>query len=50
MQWWFLAGQLKSATERHCGGVSSIWSMLRAFAGETGVYLRGRTSDDPMQW
>ncbi len=43
-QWRFLAGQLKSATESRRGDVSSIWSRLRAFAGETRV--RG-TSEDP---
>ena len=47
-QWRFLAGQLKSATESRRGDVSSIWSRLRAFAGETGVRLHGGTSDDPM--
>ena len=46
-QWRFLAGQLKSATESCRGDVSSIWSRLRAFAGETGVRLYGGTSDDP---
>ena len=46
-QWRFLAGQLKSATESRRGDVSSIWSRLRAFAGETGVRLHGGTSDDP---
>ena len=46
-QWRFLAGQLKSATESRCGDVSSIWSRLRAFAGETGVRLHGGASDDP---
>ena len=46
-QWRFLAGQLKSATESRRGNVSSIWSSLRAFAGETGVRLHGGTSDDP---
>ena len=33
-QWWFLAGQWKSATENRRGDVSSIWNRLRPLLGK----------------